>query len=203
MAWEKNKKPSGDGDAPATSFVRLPSKVERPPQRPVEGGAQPGAWTPSGPPQSQPQGQPWSSGAPFGGFQAGSNTGLTRRESSRGRALAVLGVLVAMLILGGAAIWLAFRVDGSGTPEAQQTVTPPPVDPNAGKARVDYVDDDEDPEDPEPPPVKPTTATSGSGKTSTGKTSTGKTSTGKSTTGKGTSTTGRTPGNPRGTTTGK
>ena len=133
---------------------------------------------------------------------------MVRRESSRGRALAVLGVVFAVLILGGLSVWLAVVVLKPTPPPA----TPTPqtgllTDPNGKPPVVDYVDDDDDVEVPEtPPPSTGKTTKSGStgkasaGKTSTGATSTGKTSTGKTSTGK-TSTTGRTPGNPRGTAT--
>ena len=217
MGWEKNQGNKGDGDAPATSFVRLPDKADRPAPRPADGGqGQPAAWTPSHAPRPA-SGAPVSSGdgSPFGGFHAGSNTGMVRRESSRGRALAVLGVVFAVLILGGLSVWLAVVVLKPTPPPA----TPTPqtgllTDPNGKPPVVDYVDDDDDDdvEVPEtPPPSTGKTTKSGStghsstgkastGKSSTGTTSTGKTSTGKASTGK-TSTTGRTPGNPRGTAT--
>ena len=82
MGWEKNQGNKGDGDAPATSFVRLPDKADRPAPRPADGGqGQPAAWTPSLSPRPS-SGAPVSSGdgSPFGDFHAGSNTGMVRRE---------------------------------------------------------------------------------------------------------------------------
>lgn len=200
MGWDDSKK-SGDGDAPATSFVRLPDKAERPaPRAPSAAPQPPPAWSPSAGPRPSPSQPP--SDAPFGGFQSGSQTAMVRRQSDNTRFFAVLGVLVAVLVMGGAAVWLAFVLLKQPDPPPK---TPDPLgqtgDVTTKPPVPDYVDDEEDGE----PEVADPAATTG-GKTGGKSTTTGKTG-GKSTTGststtgakstKGVSTTGRTPGNPR------
>lgn len=133
MGSSNNEGGSGNGEGPRTSWVRMPSREER--ATPAPRPAQP--WTP--PSQRPPEAQPRvsSSGAPFGGFEAGPTTAMLRRNTDGRRFWAVLAVLVAVLGLGAVAVAMSLRV--APAPASDNTNVTPPPKPEEPK---DIVDDD-------------------------------------------------------------
>ena len=210
MGWDDQGNGNGK-DSPPTSFVRLPDKAERPAPRANPGTpAPPPAWTPNGPPRSGPGAPPSTPEAPFGGYQSSGQTAMMRRQTDNTRFFAVLGVVGAVLALGGLAVWLAVHFLKKEPPPVEdkgKILDVPPKD-----VKPDFIDDDEEAPDPAANTGATSTTKSGTSTTKSGtgsKSGTSTTKSGTSTTKSGTgtktgkTTTGRTPGNPHGGTTGR